>query len=119
MKTKKAYLKDYVEYMSEEQAAFMLKVVRAFSNTYITKGQNLELTTPNTNGIDTAIPLQYADRIKEIHPNFSTMFHVYDYRTATFGEMLNVAEAFVLEMQSVMSGKREQENDKVELKQTA
>lgn len=96
MKTEVEKLIDNTEYMSEKQAKLMNNVIRAFTNRFYTIGDILKIATGGTDGsIDTAIPLNYQRRIEDIHPNFKSHFHVYDYRTNKYGEMMNVAEEFV------------------------
>ena len=46
--------------------------------------------------IDTAYPQDYADRVRELLPNWNGIFNVYDYNKArVFGEFKNIAEAMV------------------------
>jgi len=62
-----------------------------------TKNDLLKLsgyTEDQTRKIDSAIPLDYANRIKEMYPAFNGLNHCYDYNENSFGEMLNVIELF-------------------------
>ena len=45
--------------------------------------------------IDTAIPLDYSNRIKDIYPNFLKGNNVYDYRNDSYGNMLNINDEIV------------------------
>jgi hypothetical protein len=91
-------LKNDIKYLNEEQAEFIGKMINTFAKGMVSKRDILELAHEDNSSIDTAIPLNYGRSIKEIHPNFNTMFHVYSYQENTFGEMENIAESVLLKL---------------------
>lgn len=103
MKTNKEKLVSYIDLLDEDKCELVRKMLRTFSNSYFTKEDLMKLVGEDTNGVDNALPHDYVQRIQEIHPNFKSMFHSYDYRTNTYGEMLNVAENFILKLSEKLS----------------
>lgn len=83
--------------ITPEQAKYIYEILslaqdRLFGN----KNHLLKLSGIEKDGkIDTAIPIDYVRKVEELNPGFNPQYHVYDYRTATFGQFLNVAETFV------------------------
>ena len=87
--------------LDEKQVKFMENVVHTFC-VPVGKGDIMKMAFENTNGIDSAIPIDYVRNIQEIHPNFKTMFHAYSYQEARYGEMVNVAEQFIIKLNQTL-----------------
>jgi hypothetical protein len=95
-----------IDSMTDEQLEFMSKFIEMLSSPMFGKGEMMELIGVRGSGqVDSAIPLDYQRRIEELHPNFKSMFHCYDYRTASMGEMMNVAEAVMLKASEIFNPK--------------
>ena len=79
----------HLEYATTEQISFVLGILKM--PTYPNKHELMSLgSVTETNGIDTATPIDYIRRIEDIHPNVTDGNLVYDYRTKPFGELKNV-----------------------------
>jgi hypothetical protein len=104
--TDKDIMKQFIDDLNPEQSEFMYKFISLFSRSYLNKGDILRMVTTEAGDgqIDSAIPCEYVKAIQTILPGFSSMFHVYDYRANRYGEMMNVAEAFVLKLNEVLKG---------------
>ncbi len=101
--TNKKVLIDTLEYLNEEQSGLLLEIINTFSNRILSKRDLMKISDSDQSGVDSALPMNYTNAIQDIHPNFKTMFHVYDYTTNTYGELKNVAEAFVLKLNEVFT----------------
>jgi len=96
-------LKELVDLLDEDQSDFIYKLITLMSNKFEATKSNLsELSGLETNKIDTAIPLNYVRLVQELHPNFDTFFHVYDYSENIYGEFKNVAEALVRKLIKIL-----------------
>jgi len=96
----KEQMQNNIQYMTEEQIKLICEIINIFAKGYVTKWEILKLSTEDTTGIDSAIPLDYVRRIEEILPQFKTMYHVYDYQVNNYGEMSNVCERLIEKLQS-------------------
>lgn len=92
METNKKLIIDSLEYASEKQVKFILDILGM--NRYSNKKDLMNLAEI-TGTIDTAIPLDYSNRIKDIYPNFLKGNNVYDYRNNSYGSMLNINDEIV------------------------
>ena len=92
-----------LEYLNEEQSELLLEIINTFSSPILSKSDLMKISDSDKGSVDSALPMNYTNAIQEIHPNFKTMFHVYDYNTETYGELKNVAEAFVLKLNEVFT----------------
>lgn len=59
---------------------------------YFSTRKLLRLFAPelDQNKIDIAYPVDYAERIRQIYPDFDKGYMVYNYNDKKFGEMLNI-----------------------------
>ncbi len=96
-------LTDLVGYLTEEQMKLLIDLIHTFATPFVSK-RDIQKVAKMEGSIDSALPNDYVSRIKEIHPNFNTFYHVYDYRNETYGEMTNVAEELVNRIHKVLSG---------------
>jgi len=87
-------LTDLIGYLDEEQMKLLIDLINTFVTPCLSKS-DIQRVAKMEGSIDSALPNDYVSRIKEIHPNFNTFYHVYDYRNETYGEMTNVAEELV------------------------
>ena len=98
-------LEQTIEYLSDEQKKFILELINTFSNGgYVTKGDICKLVfDEKTNGkIDTAIPMDYVNRLKELNKNFATQHHVFSY-IDSYGELINVSEKLVEKLTEIFN----------------
>lgn len=82
------------ELVSQEKSKVILELlnITQFNKSEI---MNFCISKEEQNKIDTAYPQTYADKIRELLPNWNGMFNVYDYRVnRIFGSMTNIAELF-------------------------
>lgn len=100
--TTKDELIDLINYMDSKQQEFLRDLLKTLSTDMIGKNEIAKLAGIEGT-FDTALPADYIRSIQEIHPNFNTFAHVYDYSKATYGEMNNVMEKLVLKMHDVFS----------------
>ena len=85
------------DFATNEIVEFLYKLVS--SNGWLTKTEMLELSGyDTTQTFDTAYPQPYADRIREIYPNFRNGWYFFDYSKQTFGELVNVYDLFALKI---------------------
>jgi len=102
LKTKKMYDQTLtITNLTLKQKETLEKFIDILSKQYLSKGDLMQLL-PKRN-VDTALPIDYVRRIQEIHPNFNPDFHVYDYTKEKFGELLNVAEKIILNLNRVLN----------------
>lgn len=82
-----------------EEVARILNII---TSPYITKSDllNAIYSAEERNKVDTAYPQPYADKMRELNPNFRGHFMVYDYNTHKFGAFENVAERVLIEITS-------------------
>jgi len=95
-------LTDLIGYLDEEQMKLLIDLINTFVTPCLSKS-DIQRVAKMEGSIDSALPNDYVSRIKEIHPNFNTFYHVYDYRNETYGEMTNVAEELVNRIYKVLS----------------
>ena len=95
-------LTDLIGYLDEEQMNLLIDLINTFVTPCLSKS-DIQRLAKMEGSIDSALPNDYVSRIKEIHPNFNTFYHVYDYRNETYGEMTNVAEELVNRIYKVLS----------------
>lgn len=96
----KNIISQYVEYMTEEQAAFLAATLRTFSNG-VSKKDLLDLSQTSGN-IDSALPIGLVESIKEHIPNFNVGFNAMRYEGHT-SNLVNAAEEFTLKFIDVFS----------------
>jgi hypothetical protein len=94
--TNRELLQQYLadpELISEEKVDFIYKLLTTGSPNKITM---LELSGYDINQtFDTAYPSPYADKIREIYPDFNNGEYIFDYSNdRIFGEMRNVCNLF-------------------------
>lgn len=67
------------------------------SQPMLSKGDLMSIvyTEDERRKVDSAYPQEYADRLRELNPNFRGEFMVYDYNDSNFGKLENVAELLV------------------------
>jgi hypothetical protein len=93
-----------MEYMSEEQMDFVLRLTNLGS--YPTKVDLLKLSGFDTSKTyDTATPIDYLRRIEEIYPNIKDANLIFDYSKNSWGEMTNVNDMLVREMIYIFKSK--------------
>jgi len=89
---KKIRIYKYLDYFTDKQIHFIYEL----SNLPEYSGYRDLMKLAEIEGtIDTATPIEYYRSIEEIYPNFSSGSMVYDYRTKSFGEMLNINDVIV------------------------
>ena len=81
-------------WISEEQAKLINQLLNSPHMSFRER-MSIYMTEEELSKIDTAYPQEYANKIREVLPNWQGYFNVYDYRTSMFGEMHNVAEGLV------------------------
>lgn len=82
-----------IDYMSEEQIDFVLKLTNLGS--FPNKVDILKLSGFDTSKTyDTATPIDYLRRIEEIYPNIKDANLIYDYSKNSWGEMTNINDMF-------------------------
>lgn len=97
--TDKERLLDRVEHLTDAQCEKLNEIIGLMTRGYISKGDIMKLADIKQEGkIDTALPIDYVRKVQEVYPQFSTMFHVMDYREESYGSLTNIAEAFVLNL---------------------
>lgn len=100
--TSKEKLIKTVDHLTEEQAQFLLEQTQTFGNCFYSKGDLMRaLKIDGTGKIDTALPTPYVNQVKEVLPSFNTSFNVMDYREKSFGEVTNIAEAYIKKLHEV------------------
>ena len=84
--------------ISDEIVEFIYKLIA--SHGWLTKTEMLELSGyDTTQTFDTAYPQPYADKIREIYPNFRNGWYFFDYSKQAFGELVNVYDLFAVKIQ--------------------
>jgi hypothetical protein len=84
------------ESMTEERLQKSYEIIELLSKECLFKSELIEyFAKEDANKIDSAIPLDYSNKIKELNPGFNPFIHCYDYREKAYGQMLNIYEAFV------------------------
>lgn len=99
-------INSYLKLYSQEQLDLIEKVIEVYSRNCIGKGMimNLAFTREERGKMDTALPHDYVQRIKELMPSFDTFSYVYDYNEpTTYGAMKNVFEALHIKLQTVLN----------------
>lgn len=85
---------NYIDYMSDDLIDFIHQLTSMGSLLNKDDLRKLgKVSDEDWNKMDTAIPLGYANSIREIHPNFDEGNMVYDYSKKSFGEMKNLNDA--------------------------
>ena len=106
MKTNKEFLQYHIEHMSPEQIDYMANLIRTFAHGNISKGKLIEFTVNEAykrGEIDTGLPLEVLNKMKEVHPGFNKFYHVYDFREPhKFGKLTNLAEELVDQMHNIL-----------------
>ena len=89
----KQELEQVLPHLSEEVCAMVLGLLKSTC-----KGDLMRLVynEEEYREVDSAYPQPYADRIRELNPQFRGHFHVFDYNIASFGALENVAERVVM-----------------------
>tara|TARA_R110000772_G_scaffold145445_2_gene255339 strand:- start:2295 stop:2627 length:333 start_codon:yes stop_codon:yes gene_type:complete len=88
---KKKTIVNYIDYMSDDLIDFIHQLTSM--GTLLNKDDLRKLGKVSDEDwlvMDTAIPLDYARSIRELHPNFDEGNMVYDYSKKSFGEMKNL-----------------------------
>ena len=99
--SKEKLLYAITEHMTENQCAYLYKVVATFSFGFWSKSDLVQLTDLGSN-LDTSLPQTLCDKMRELNPNFQTWANVYDYNSKSFGELKNVCEEFVIKLNKVL-----------------
>jgi len=87
---KREFLISIIENMDEEEIDFLDNLFNL--ENIISTRELLNIFAPelDQNKIDTAYPVEYAKRIREIYPDFDNGYIIYDYNKNMFGEMKNI-----------------------------
>ena len=99
-KTPKQKLLETIDYLDDFQCGHIHDVIRKFSCGLYT--DELAKLAGIEGNYDYAMPQPLVDRLQQLNENFSTRFHIYDYRNKSFGEFTNLAEAFVINLQNTL-----------------
>lgn len=85
------------DYISEELCGLLLQLTNYES---ITKGTLMDIVYgPDKFGkVDSAYPQDYANKMRELNPNFRGQFMVYDYNIISMGAFENVAERVIMKI---------------------
>lgn len=94
MKTKED-VERLISFMDKKQVDLVYNLLYTFIMEHNSKGDIAKLVMPPDSTYDTALPHPYVVAIQKLHPNFDVHMHVYDYRTAKFGEIFNLAEGLI------------------------
>jgi len=88
-------------YISEE----LCSVLYALSQPHLSKGDLMKIVYGERDGkVDSSYPQEYADKMRELNPNFRGHFMVYDYNEPhKFGLFENVAERTVMKIQELIN----------------
>lgn len=90
----KEELKELIDFMSEDQAKLLLRI----ATKPLWKTDLLKAIDQETRNIDTALPIDYVRKLKDQNPNFDPQMYVMSYQDNSFGELVNVAEQLLLEI---------------------
>jgi len=95
MNTKQKLI-EAIDYFDENQVELIYKLLNVLSQEIVSKGDLMKLAFENEElrKIDSAIPMDYVETIREIHPNFNTQHHAFSY-IDSYGELVNVSEKLV------------------------
>lgn len=97
MKTLKAKKDDLIQWLTDDVIKDEeIEVIHFLLNTGLNdKREMLKFagySDKEQKQIDTATPIDYTRKIKEIYPNFKPMNCVFDYNEKSFGELINVVD---------------------------
>ena len=86
-------------YISEE----LCSVLYALSQPHLSKGDLMKIVYGERDGkVDSSYPQEYADKMRELNPNFRGHFMVYDYNEPhRWGLFENVAERTIMKIQEL------------------
>lgn len=90
----KTELKELVDFMDENQAKLLLRI----ATKPLWKTDLLKAIDQETRNIDTALPIDYVRKLQDQNPNFNPQMHVMSYQDNSYGELKNVAEELLLEI---------------------
>lgn len=91
------YLKDE-DLVSDEAVDILLKLIR---RQMFNKKEILEMAGMKDRHYDTAYPQPYADKIRELYPDFNEGLYIFDYTEERFGRMVNVYNQFAKKILTV------------------
>jgi hypothetical protein len=90
---------EYIEHIkkNEPEMALKLELVAYFMVNGFNKGELMKaLYTPEKyRKVDSAYPQPYADKIRELFPNFNKGNYCFDYNEMNFGELVNLNDSFI------------------------
>jgi len=95
-------LEQYITYMSEEQKDELVKFIKVIANDHMSKGDLMRLL-PTYEKMDSAMPMEYTKKVKELIPNWNSSFHAYDYTNMSFGEIVNIPEKLIIHLNQVFT----------------
>jgi len=101
---KEEALKDYINYLSNEQIEWLLELLKKAGS--MNKRHLLELsdyTREQGKRYDTATPIQYIESVRAIYPQLDKGQYIFDYTNNTWGELVNVNDLFVEKMLKVFN----------------
>ena len=89
------------DFINEE----MCEVLYALCQPHLSKGDLMKIVYGKSDGrVDSAYPQDYADRMRELNPNFRGHFMVYDYNEPhRWGLFENVAERTIMKIQELLN----------------
>ena len=88
--------------ISDEKVDLILALLK--SGEWLNKEDLLKLSGYDTSKTyDTAYPQPYADKIREIMPDFNQGCWIYDYSEKSFGELVNVYNLFAKHVLKTLS----------------
>ncbi len=90
------------DYLSEEVCELLLSL----SQPNLNKGDLMKIVYgPDMGGkVDSAFPMEYGNRMKDLNPNFRYQFMVYDYNEPhRWGAFENVAERAIIKLQNLIN----------------
>jgi len=94
---KQKYIKDYLDYLNEDQISFLFDYMKLTGH-WINKNdlRNLAgISDEKYAKIDTAYPIGYVDKVKEIFGRSDIQNLVYDYNENSFGQLVNLNDIVV------------------------
>lgn len=101
---KKDVIIKHLDYLTDEQLEFVADIVVLFDLEYVNKSTLMQLAkVPLTSGkVDTAYPIEYYRRIEQVYPNVNKGNLIYDYRTNSYGELVNINDLIVQRILNIM-----------------
>lgn len=101
------YLKDE-DLVSDEAVDILLKLMSRqriihfrLHRRMFNKKEILEMAGMKDRHYDTAYPQPYADKIRELYPDFNEGLYIFDYTEERFGRMVNVYNQFAKKILTV------------------